>query len=136
MTRHVDAMDAVGYWREVITNFYFDKPGDTVAGYILALVPMGRADPPTLKLQTKEGDVWVVPAHQARLRFELKKARPAKGDWVRITYNGEADKAAPGMSKTKDFTVEVKRPSPPAENEKGTRGSATISDPQGEKLLK
>lgn len=112
MTRHVDAMDAVGYWREVVTTFYFDKPGDSVAGTILELVSTrGKPDPPTLKIQTADGDVWVIPAHQARLRFELKRARPAKGDRIRITFNGEADRAAPGMSKAKDFTVEVKRPS-------------------------
>lgn len=131
MTRHVDAMDAVGYWREVVTTFYFDKPGDQIAGTILELVSTrGKPDPPTIKIQTKDGDVWIIPAHQARLRYELKRARPAVGDRIRITYNGEATKAPAGLSPTKDFAVEVRRPAsqPPAGTEKPGEASENGSE--------
>jgi hypothetical protein len=123
VSRHADLMDASGYWREVVTNFYFDKPGDEVEGTVLELLPKGRSGPPGLKLQTKEGDVWIVTAHQARLQFELKKAQPAKGDLVRITFTGQADKAAPGMSPAKEFTVKVRRQdSRPPESAKSASG--------------
>lgn len=114
-SRHAQLMDAAGYWREVVTNFYFDSPGDSVGGHILELIPKGRSGPPGLRLQSKEGDVWVVLAHQARLQFELKKAQPAVGDRILITYTGQASKAAPGMSPAKEFTVEIRRQGAQAE---------------------
>lgn len=110
MSRHVDLMDAAGYWREARAVFYFESEGDCIAGAILELVPMARkGDPPGLVIQSREGDVWIVPARQARLVFELKKAQPAVGDRVRITYMGLAKNAAQGMHKAKEFTVEVIR---------------------------
>lgn len=110
MSRHAELMEASGYWREARAVFYFEEPDDCVAGAILELVPMARkGDPPGLVIQSREGDVWIVPARQARLVFELKKAEPAVGDRIRITYTGLAANAAPGMRKAKEFTVEVIR---------------------------
>lgn len=104
-------MDAAGYWKQVRTPFYFQNPNDTVKGTILELLPMPRKDdPPGFWLQTDEGDVYLVTARQARLKFELKKLAPAVGDRIKVTYHGEAKKAAPGMNPTKEFTVEVRRP--------------------------
>lgn len=109
-SRHARVMDAAGYWREARAVFYFVDPGDCIAGAVLELVPMDRkGDPPGLVIQTREGDVWTVPAHQARLVYELKKAQPAVGDRIRITHTGLAAKAAPGMHRAKEFTVEVRR---------------------------
>lgn len=102
-------MDAAGYWKQFVVNFYFDQAGDTFQGTILELLYAKKDEPPRFKAQTPEGLVFVVVAQQARLKFELVKASPAVGDKVRITYNGEAEKAAPGMNKAKDFTVEVWR---------------------------
>lgn len=115
MSRHVELMDAAGYWREARAVWYFEEPG-AIAGEILELIPMARkGDPPGLVIQTKDGDVWVVPCRQARLVFELKKAQPAVGDRIRITYVGLADKAAPGLNRAKEFTVELRRKGTPAQ---------------------
>lgn len=106
MSRHADEMDAVAFWRGVDTTFYFDTPGATVAGLLV-----DYTDRPILCLtiQTKDGDRYTVPATQERLKAALKAQRPAKGDRIRITFDGLAEKAAPGMNKAKLFTVEVRR---------------------------
>lgn len=110
MTSHATTMDAAGYWRDVRTSFYFDKEEVTIAGTVLELLPRPKKDdPPGFWLQTAKGHVFQIVARQARLKFELKKAAPAPGDHVSITYNGEADKSAPGMNPAKEFTVVVTR---------------------------
>ena len=95
-----------------MTTFYFEKPGDEVAGALIGYRSEGRNQDavPCIKLQTREGRVYEITAHQERLKAALVKAAPVKGDRIRIRYDGEAEKAAPGMSKTKLFTVEVRRP--------------------------
>lgn len=111
---HAEAMDAKGYWRQFVAGYYFDSPGDSIAGTLIEYGEDGpRNDPvPRLIIQTKEGDRFRVIVTQERLLSALKAACPAKGDSLRITYTGEADKAAPGMSKAKLFEVEVRRPQP------------------------
>ena len=121
MTRHADAMDAVNYWRQFVTAFYFDRPGDTVEGTVVELVNARRDEPPAIKIQTRDGRLYVVTARQARLAFELVKAAPAIGDGVTIRYDGDATKAAPGMTKAKEFTVTVRRAGSRPPN--GTGGS-------------
>lgn len=124
MTRHADAMDAAAYWRGFTVNFYFDAKGDQVEGRVLELMNVKRDDPPAIKLQTRDGRVYIVTGRQARLRSELVKAAPAVGDIVTIVYEGEADKAAPGMNKAKEFTVRVKRQgSQPSGRPVGTSGT-------------
>lgn len=112
MSRHADLMHAANYWRQFVTNFYFDTPGDTVEGFVLQLIEPDRRekDPdPGLKLQTPDGRVYIVMGRQARLKAELVQKAPAKGDTVTIVYEKDADKAAQGMNKAKEFTVTVKR---------------------------
>lgn len=130
MNRHAALMDAAGYWKQFVVNFYFDNAGDQVQGHILELLYAKKDDPPRFKLQTPEGLVFVVVAQQARLKFELVKASPAVGDKIRITYNGEAEKAAPGMNKAKDFTVEIWRQGsgPQAENDAPNPGQIGVGD--------
>lgn len=112
MSRHAQAMDAAGFWRQFVTAYYFDAPGDTIAGTLVDYSADGPPKDPTprLILQTKEGDRYTVTATQERLKAALKAECPAIGDRIKITYTGEADKAAPGMSKAKLFVVEVRRP--------------------------
>lgn len=125
MSRHAQAMDAVAYWRQFVTNFYFDTAGDKVSGTVLELITGRHGDPPAIKLQTAGGRVFIVTGRQARLAFELVKAAPAVGDDVTIRFDGEASKAAPGMNKAKEFTVTVVRKGsqPGAGTETGARGS-------------
>lgn len=105
------SQDAVAYWRQFRTVYNFDKPGDAIAG---VLVEHGVDGPPKdpipkLLIQTKDGYLRTVLATQERLKTALQDACPAIGDGLRITYLGEADKAAPGMSKAKLFNVEIRR---------------------------
>jgi hypothetical protein len=104
-------MDAAGFWRQFVTAFYFDAPGDSIAGTLIEYDADGPPKDPTprLTIQTREGDRYTVTATQERLKAALKAHCPAIGDAVRITYTGEADRAMPGMSKAKLFAVEVRR---------------------------
>lgn len=127
MSRHADLADATAFWRQFVVPFYFNEPGDSVTGFLLDYSTEGRHKDelkPVVKLQTKDGRVYTVTAHQARLRAELVREAPARGDTVRITYHGEAEKAAPGMNKAKDFTVEVKRQG--SQSGPGTDGSPAV----------
>ena len=54
------------------------------------------------------------------------KAAPVKGDALRITYTGEAERAAPGMSKAKLFTVEVRRPGSQSPGGTGSEASGDV----------
>lgn len=127
MSRHAALMDATGFWRQFVTTFYFDRPGDELAGALLWYGPATAKpdDPPQIRVQTKEGRVHEVTASQERLKAELCRLEPAVGDRIRIRYDGEAERAAPGMSKAKLFTVEVRRKG--SQPEAGT-GSVRGSD--------
>lgn len=132
MTRHAAVMDADGFWRQFVVAYYFEKPGDVLVGTLLKHWADGPRDDliPHIRIQTDDGRRYEVTVSQERLKAELAKASPAVGDRLRITYTGEAERAAPGMNKAKLFTVEVKRPGSqtPGRSE-ATRGSATENDP-------
>lgn len=130
--RRTREMDAKGYWRQFRTAFYFDRPGDQIAGVVLALEEEGPAkDPiPRLVLQA-DGKIRVVLASQERLKVALQDAEPVVGDQLTIVYTGDADKAAQGMTRAKLFTVEVRRPgSQPGTGTESTRGSASENGPR------
>lgn len=105
-------MAADGFWRQFVVAFYFDQPGDVLVGTLVKHWADGPRDDlvPHIQVQTQEGRRFEVTVSQERLKAELVKAAPAVGDRLRITYTGEAEKAAPGMNKAKLFTVEVRRP--------------------------
>lgn len=126
-SRHADVMDAVAYWRQFVVAFYFDTAGDELVGTVRRLLEERTRDEyvPKIEVLTKDGRVYTVTAHQARLRAELVREAPAVGDAIKITYDGEADRAAPGMNKAKEFTVAVKRQgSQPGAGPEAVRGSA------------
>ena len=114
-SRHAAVMDADGYWRQFPITVRFDKAEQEVIGRILDLqqVRVREEYLPKLRIQQKDGTILIVVVGQTRLLAELAEKRPAKGDWIKIVYNGEAERAAPGMSPTKEFTVEVHRPGTP-----------------------
>jgi hypothetical protein len=134
-SHHARIAEADAYWRQFVVPFYFNDPGDEVTGAVLHLGEDRTAADliPRLRIQQKDGRVYVVTAHQARLRSELVKAAPAVGDRVRITYNGEADKAAPGMNKAKEFTVEVRRQNPPPSERPDGRTSGEVNPSENAK---
>jgi hypothetical protein len=83
--------------------------------------PAGPA--PSLRLRLDSGRCVIVNCVQARLMEEIVRLQPAPGDRVKITYKGQAERAAPGMSPTKEFAVAVRRPdSQTPERADGTSG--------------
>lgn len=127
-SRHADLMDAAAFWRQFPVMFYFENEGDEIAGALISYAEEGSPkDPvPRIRIQTKDGRLFDVVAHQERLKAALVKAAPARGDRIRIVYTGEADRAAPGMSKAKLFTVDVIRPGSQSRGRpENTAGSAT-----------
>lgn len=126
-TRHAALMDADGFWRQFVVAFYFETPGDELAGALVKYRADGPRDDavPCIRIQRKDGRVFEVTAHQERLKALLVEAAPAVGDRIKIVYTGEAAKAAPGMNKAKLFTVEVRRAgSQPEAGTETVRGSA------------
>ena len=111
-SRHAEVMEAAGFWRQFVVAFYFEKPTDWITGTLVAYRSEGRGHDavPCIKLQAKSGRVYEITAYQERLKAELVRAAPVKGDEVTIRYLGEAEKAAPGMNKAKLFEVTVTPP--------------------------
>lgn len=113
------------YWRRWPVTVSWAEPCEVVGTL------MGLGDPkekfPQMHIRTPQGLVVTINVVQARLHELLAQAAPNVGDKIRVRYLGEASKAAPGLSPTKQFTVEVwpqKNPRPPVD---GT-GAATSSE--------
>ncbi|MGH7426252.1 MAG: hypothetical protein ACREJP_08795 [Candidatus Methylomirabilales bacterium] len=107
----------MGFWTNFGQGerFKFVNPGDTVEGEVLRLSATdfgGQADlTPVILLRSDQGEKEIT-ASQTVLCNKLAEAAPEVGDWVKITFDGEADKARPGRSPAKLFTVTVKRADP------------------------
>lgn len=133
-SRHAELMDADGFWRQFVVAFYFDSPGDMLVGTLLKHWADGPRDDmvPHIRVQTEEGRRYDVTVSQERLKAELVKASPAVGDRLRITYTGEAERAAPGMNKAKLFTVEVRRAGSQSQGRaEGTSGESASENAPG-----
>lgn len=93
-------------------RFKFVNPGDIIEGEVLKLSATdfgGTADPtPVITIRTDQGDKEVT-ASQTVLCSRLAEQAPEPGDHISIRFDGEADKARPGRSPAKLFTVTVKR---------------------------
>jgi hypothetical protein len=115
---------SVDYWKKWPVPLTFTEAGDEATGEIIALGDL-REKWPELHIRQADGIVRIVRVTQARLHELLGEAVPCAGDRIRIRYTGDAQKAAPGMSPAKEFTVELRRAGsqPPA----GTDGSGTAS---------
>lgn len=104
----------MGFWDKFGQGdrFKFVTPGDTIEGEVLLLSATdfgGTADlTPVLTIRTDQGDKEVT-ASQAVLCSRLAEQSPEVGDHISIRFDGEADKARPGRSPAKLFTVTVKR---------------------------
>lgn len=96
------------YWRRFAATASFLEPCE-VKGRIVRLEEFKAADglAPRITVETPDGLTLIVNAVQTRLVAELVRLAPAVGDKIRITYHGATGRAAPGMSPTKEFTVEV-----------------------------
>lgn len=113
------------YWRQFMHTVSFATP-TTVKGILEGRKQDGpRDDPfPVLLLRTDSGYKLKVNVTQTRLLGELIRARPELGDEIEIVYHGPADKAPPGMSPTKEFSVHVIR--------KGSRAPEPVKTTSGE----
>lgn len=124
---HAAAMDAYHYWRQFRIRVYWDTPKEIV-GTVVHLGEQKAKDGyiPVVKLQLEDGTRAEILITQTRLLAELADKKPGVGDKIKITYIGEAAKAAPGMNPTKEFTVVVKRQGsrPEARTDQATSGSA------------
>lgn len=102
-------MDAHHYWRGFPVTAHFLEPTEIIGVLIEHGELRTKEGPiPRLKIQTDDGVVIIVNVAQTRLLAELARLSPAVGDRIKIVYHGEAARAAPGMSKTKEFTVAVR----------------------------
>lgn len=116
------AGDQRDYWNQFIATVSWDEPKELV-GTIEALdsmegMPPGRGLPrpryPVLRIRLESGRGVIVNGAQARLLELLTDLGPEVGDRIKIVYKGEADKAAPGMSPTKEFEVKIQKRPPTA----------------------
>lgn len=116
--RYAHEMDAAAYWRQFQVSVVFTEPTE-IKGVITDLLTETRQGVayPRLKIRVEDGTVVVVVAYQARLLAQLMELKPVVGDLIKIIYHGEAEKAAQGMSPAKQFTVALRRPRPPEEQE-------------------
>lgn len=107
---HADLAHADGFWRQFPITVHFQEPCEIV-GQLSSLDEVKSQEEylPKLRLQQKDGTILIIIVGQTRLLAELARLKPAVGDYLKITYHGEAKRAAPGMNPTKEFTVEVKR---------------------------
>jgi hypothetical protein len=97
------------YWKQFMHTVSFSEPDQRVSGTLEGRNQDGpREDPyPVLLLRTDSGYKLKVNVTQTRLLSELVRLRPDIGDTVTIIYHGPASKAPPGLSPTKEFSVEV-----------------------------
>lgn len=104
------SLNAHQYWIQFPVTVYWDHPVK-VSGHLMEHRVVKTADGPIprLELQTAQGRRIIINVAQQRLLAELARLEPAVGDVVSIEYHGEAPKAAPGYSKAKEFTVEVRK---------------------------
>lgn len=107
----------MGFWDGFSRGdrFKFVNPGDTIEGEVIGLSATdfgGTADPtPVLTIRTADGDKDLT-ASQTVLCNRLAEEAPEVGDTILVRYDGESDKARPGRSPAKLFTVTVKRGKP------------------------
>lgn len=129
-SRHLELSQAAQFWRQFLVNYYFETKGQVLKGVVIDYREVGPLDDPIpeVVLQTKDGRRYKVLASQERLKALLADAVPARGDWLKITYQGESDKAPRGMSKTKLFDLEVFRVESPPPSQGAGFGEVPVSD--------
>lgn len=115
------------WWKQFPVTVSFLEPCK-IAGVVEDLTSVKGVDGPypRLTLRSARGQRFIVNATQTRLVSELVRAAPVLGDRICIVYSGPAGRAAPGMSPTKEFSVDVDMAgSGPGPGTDGTSGSAT-----------
>ena len=95
------------YWQKFPVTLVFVEPG-VYGGTIIERGELdNKPDVPRLVLRRRDGGKAILNVTQSRLLAELHRLQPQVGDTLKITYHGPAKKAPPGMSPTKEFSVEV-----------------------------
>lgn len=118
------------YWRQFPVQLEFSKPFDTGWGRIIQLDELRTRDGliPKLTLKMEDGSRVILVAAPKQLRNRLVELAPAVGEWLRVAYLGEAEKAPAGMSPNKRFRV-GRRTEAPAGDGDGTPGGTPVAAP-------
>lgn len=120
------------YWRQFPVQLDFSRPFDTGWGRIIDLDQLKTRDGliPRITLAMDDGSRVVLVAAPKLLRNRLVDLAPARGDFLRVAYVGEADKAPQGMNPTKHFKIGVRRAEGPAASGDGQppHGGAPVAD--------
>lgn len=124
---------ADGYWRQFPVQLDFSKPLDTGWGRIIQLDELKTRDGliPRITLKMRDGSQVILVAAPKQLRNRLVELAPAVGEWLRVAYIGEADKAPHGMSPVKRFRV-GRRLEAPAGDGDGRPGGTPVAVPPPE----
>lgn len=105
------------------TPITFEKPNDQIRGELIAWDAMAEKYP-VMHLRTPDGFIRIVRLTQTKLLERVVDANPQLGDHLFIRYDGEAKRAAPGLNRTKEFTVEIERKNSRSPAEKGHKDGA------------
>lgn len=125
-------MGAPEFWRQFPATISFLEPC-TIVGTVERLSAFENRDGgfPQVHLRLDNEMGVIVNVTQARLLAEFVRLLPDVGDRIRIRYTGQSSKAAPGLSPTKEFTLEVQKAgSQPQGRPDGTSGDTSENDPE------
>jgi len=111
------------YWNAFLARVSFMEP-KTIEGVVewLDTEKTSAGVVPQMMIRLDSGQGVIVTVAQARLLEELTRRRPRIGDRIKIIYKGEAGKAPPGLSPTKEFDVRVSRKTDTPTEEKKVNG--------------
>lgn len=107
---HAATMDAVAYWKQFPVTWDPSEAGDYVWGIVEHLGEVKIRDEwiPEIRIRTGDGVLVKVLASQKRLLAQLVELKPRVGDRIKIRYDGEDQRSAPGMRPTQRWTVGVR----------------------------
>jgi hypothetical protein len=110
------AGDQRDYWNQFVATVSWAEPCELIGTVearesIRGSAPKGQPIPmyPVLRIRLDNGRGVIVNGFPGRLLELLTRLAPEVGDRIKIVYKGESDRAAPGLSPTKEFEVRVIR---------------------------
>lgn len=118
------------YWRGFIATASFMEP-TTIEGMVewLDVYKTNKGIAPQMLIRLDSGQGVIINVLQARLLEECTRLRPRAGDRIRIVYEGEAKRAAPGMSPTKEFDVTIVQRGQKSQSQERAEGTSGKKEP-------
>lgn len=122
------------YWRQFPLQLDFSKPFDTGWGRIIHLDELKTRDGliPKITMKMQDDSQVILVAAPKQLRNRLIELAPAEGEWLRVNYLGEAEKAPHGMSPVKRFRVGHRKKAPTADGDGHPGGTPVAAPPPAE----